>query len=900
MNDGSVPEVDGGAVPESAAHVRGSTLLVVGRLVSLGINFATQILIARNLSQTEFGAFALAFAIAGLAQVAITLGLHRGVTRFLTADLERGDHPRFVGTIVLNVAVIVVLGAILVGLVAVAQQGLTAAGILQPAATGLLLILVLLAPIDALDDLLISLYAIFDSPRSIFVRRYILGPALRLGVALAVVLASGGAIELAVGYVAASLLGLVLYGALFIQVLMRAGIVRAVWGRPLVIPAREVLGASVPLLSTDAVWLLINTFPIFVLTAASGLADVAAYQVIRPAAALNLLVAASFHVLYLPLATRLANRGDIAGSNELYWRTTIWVAVLTFPIFAATFALGRPLTTFAFGERYEASGLYLSVLAVGYMVHAALGFNATTLAAHGYHRSVAIANGMTAAISVVAAVVLIPPFGALGAAVASTATLFAQNALLQLGLKRHIGIALVHRDAVGVYAVIAVASGTLFAIESFASLGLWALGLAALEAVGILYLARHAMQVTTIFPGINVQIVRLLASTGPAGRRFASGLDLLRSIRPDDAARRFRQAHRWAAQDGVARAAIYRSIWTQAGRAIGADVTEVARGTFELRAGPRRATVTDHLLRLDSDATLGRAIDKPAVSRMLQSQGLPVPDHLAFSFADFGAAVAFLAATAGPCVVKPAHGRTGSGVTTNVRTPEDLLRAVVRAGADSDDLLIEHQLDGAVYRLLFLDGQLLDVLERRPPAVVGDGRSRIGSLIAAENERRLRAGGRVGLSLLKIDLDCLLTLAAAGLDLRSVPPEGTAIVVKTATNQSGALENRSILDAVGADLVEESRRAVELVGLRLAGVDVVTPDPVAPLAGSGGAILEVNGSPGIHYHYLLHPDSPRRPVAIPIIEALLDLGAGRSVARRAVDRDDAGSTSRAPEVRATS
>ena len=275
----------------------------------------------------------------------------------------------------------------------------------------------------------------------------------------------------------------------------------------------------------------------------------------------------------------------------------------------------------------------------------------------------------------------------------------------------------------------------------------------------------------------------------------------------------------------MARAAVYRSIWTQAGRAIGAGVTEVARGMFELRAGPRRAIVTDHLLRLDSDATLERAIDKPAVSRMLQSQGLPVPGS---------AGVLVRRLRRGRRVPRSGHravrGQAGArphGVRRHDQRPdpEDLLRAVVRAGVDSDDLLIEHQLDGAVYRLLFLDGQLLDVLERRPPSVVGDGRSRIGSLISAENDRRLKADGRVGLSLLKVDLDCLMTLAAAGLDLRSVPPAGTVVVVKTATNQSGALENRSVLHAVGADLVEESRRAVELVGLRLAGVDVVTPDP---------------------------------------------------------------------------
>src|SRR5262249_27510967 len=155
----------------------------------------------------------------GLGQVAITLGLHRGATRFLTRDLEVGDHPRLLGTIVLNIGVIVGLGAILVGFMAHAHDGLTGAGLLEPRAVGVLLILILLAPIDALDDFLISLYAIFDDPSAIFVRRYVLAPLLRLGVAFLVVFAGGGAADLAVGYIVASLFGLALYGALFVQLL---------------------------------------------------------------------------------------------------------------------------------------------------------------------------------------------------------------------------------------------------------------------------------------------------------------------------------------------------------------------------------------------------------------------------------------------------------------------------------------------------------------------------------------------------------------------------------------------------------------------------------------------------------------------------------------------------------
>ena len=507
-----------GTAPANAAHVRGSSMLLVGRLISLALNFATQVLIARHLGQTEFGAFALAFAIAGLGQVAITLGLHRSVTRFLTADLERGDDPRLVGTILLNVVVIVGLGAALIALVVIAQQAIVANGGLDPAATGLLLILILLAPIDALDDLLISLYAIFDSPRAIFMRRFVLAPVLRLVVAALVVLADGGAMTLAIGYVAAGVFGLALYGALFVQMLGRRGVIGRMRDQRPVIPAREVIGASVPLLSTDAVWLLINTFPIFVLTAASGLDEVAAYQVVRPAAALNLLVATSFYVLYMPVATRLAERGDLTAANELYWRTTIWVAVLTFPIFAVTFALGQPLADFAFGERYGSSGLYLSILSVGYMVHAALGFNSTTLVAFGRHRAVAIVNGSSAVVSVVCALLLIPPLGALGAALAASSTLLVQNALLQIALHRQVGISLVHRDAVPVYATIAVAAVLLLAIETYLSLGLWTLALVAIAAGLVLYLARGAMQIYSVFPGIPEWISRIPGPIGRLGR----------------------------------------------------------------------------------------------------------------------------------------------------------------------------------------------------------------------------------------------------------------------------------------------------------------------------------------------------------------------------------------------
>ena len=94
-------------------------------MLSIGINLVSQALIARHLSQADFGAFALAFSIASVGQVFITLGLHRGATQFFARYEEAGDHRRLVGTILFNIAVIVGLGAVLVIGVAFAQGALT-------------------------------------------------------------------------------------------------------------------------------------------------------------------------------------------------------------------------------------------------------------------------------------------------------------------------------------------------------------------------------------------------------------------------------------------------------------------------------------------------------------------------------------------------------------------------------------------------------------------------------------------------------------------------------------------------------------------------------------------------------------------------------------------------------
>jgi glutathione synthase/RimK-type ligase-like ATP-grasp enzyme len=123
--------------------------------------------------------------------------------------------------------------------------------------------------------------------------------------------------------------------------------------------------------------------------------------------------------------------------------------------------------------------------------------------------------------------------------------------------------------------------------------------------------------------------------------------------------------------------------------------------------------------------------------------------------------------------------------------------------------------------------------------------------------------------LMTVDLDCLFTLAAAGRTLRTVPALGERVLVKSASSENGEHENHTVR-AYASEVIDEAAEAVRAVGLRLAGVDLVTADIKRSLAEAGGKIIEVNGTPGFHYHYQVADREGATRVAIPILGRVLE------------------------------
>jgi O-antigen/teichoic acid export membrane protein len=228
------------------------------------------------------------------------------------------------------------------------------------------------------------------------------------------------------------------------------------------------------------------------------------------------MIPGNFIPLYLPSASRLFAKGDTAGINHLFWETSLWMSVLAFPIFLATACFAQPLTIFLYGARYAPSAPILAILSLGYFINAIFHCNVVTLKVLGKIRLMVILNIATPIIIVVFNLLLIPRYGAIGAAVATSAALIIQNVLRQftLWLAGGGGISFFEKQFASFFLVLGSSAISLHLIQLFTSINIYvALTLALIVSTFVLWLVKKHLKIADTFPEIlRLPIVgRLLA-----------------------------------------------------------------------------------------------------------------------------------------------------------------------------------------------------------------------------------------------------------------------------------------------------------------------------------------------------------------------------------------------------
>lgn len=289
------------------------------------------------------------------------------------------------------------------------------------------------------------------------------------------------------------------------------------------------------------------------------------------------------------------------------------------------------------------------------------------------------------------------------------------------------------------------------------------------------------------------------------------------------------------------------TILMQAAYNLDIPVLSLIHGTrfWQYGWGSRSRIFMESLSNADGSIASILSENKLRSKAFFSSLGMPTPEsRLVSSVADLPAAITQIGY---PCALKPLDCGGGKGVTANLRTHDQVARALKAARQYSaGPLMLERFIQGEDHRLMAIDGQFMAAFRREPAHVVGDGARTIKQLIHALNENR--SINMISSQYFRpIAFDQIIEdhLASQGIKPEDIPETGRRLSLRSNANLSTGGMATDVTAMVHPSLKAMVAQMADSAGFGAAGFDYITTDISQSPWESGGAFIEMNTTPGI-------------------------------------------------------
>ncbi len=424
----SEPTGEKGASQDIKKVAKGTGATLVGTAFGKSIFFLSQILIARFLGVEEFGLYGLGLAAVKICEIFARLGLNMGGMRFVSIHKDY-DPPKLKGVLISATTLSLVSGFFVGFLVFFLSEFMAGSIFQKPELAPVLQSFSFAIPFTAGTMVVSSLLQGFHTTKYTMISREIMQPALNLGLFIAFYLTGFGLLGAVYAFILSNL-GALLTGIHYCRKLFPDLFRKHL---PATYEIWPLVSYSVPLLFVGFLHFLLSSADILMLGYLSSARDVGIYRAAAQISSVMSVFLIATNSIYAPVAADLYQRSEMARLAGIFKTTTHWLCFGTVPIFILLLFSGREILMI-FGKDYAESRATtaLSILAFGHLVSCMTGGVGVTLTMTRRQKLELVNSLCMAGLNLFLNYLLIPRYGAIGAAIASSSAIVAIN-LLRLG-----------------------------------------------------------------------------------------------------------------------------------------------------------------------------------------------------------------------------------------------------------------------------------------------------------------------------------------------------------------------------------------------------------------------------------------------------------------------------------
>lgn len=425
---------------------KGSAIIYMGSLLSALLIFAGRLIIIHFWSKSDYGIFSLAFVVLTIISFTATLGMNTGAIRSIAYNRGKKDYkkiPELISSSVLiSIIASIIFGALLFFLSEfMANNIFNDAALITP-----FKVFGIGVPFLTLIDILVSLFRGFNQVKPTVYFQYILINLLFPIFLIVVIFFDQSVVNIYHSYLASSIVVSILLLIYVYKTTTPSELfsVKSALGST----ARKLVSFSLPLLGSSMFFMLVIWTDTLLLGVFRSSSEVGLYNAASPLAQFISFPLVSIGLIYMPVLSELYARGKLDEIRRNFSILTKWLSLTIFPLFLVLFIFADTIVTFLFGSEYILSANALRILSLGYMIHNLSGQSTATLIGIGENRFILYTSAFVAVLNIFLNIILIPPFGIEGAAIASAIALFTTNLIKCIKIYTKIGASPMSRNLV--------------------------------------------------------------------------------------------------------------------------------------------------------------------------------------------------------------------------------------------------------------------------------------------------------------------------------------------------------------------------------------------------------------------------------------------------------------------